>query len=229
MTPADTDRLRSFGRTGGRPLSPRRQGLMETLLPRLSVPETGAAGLKPMQLFARAQEVWLEIGFGGGEHLLGQAEAHPEVGLIGCEPFDDGMAKALAGIEARQLENVRLHHGDGRAVLDRLADRSLARIYLLFPDPWPKRRHWKRRIVQPAFTAELARVLKPGGEVRFATDVASYADEALLAFRQTPGLTWTAARAADWRDAPADHVTTRYQSKRLGDCAPVFYAFVKSA
>ncbi len=202
---------------------------MQTLLPRRAVPETAAAGLDPAVLFDGVGEVWLEIGFGGGEHLLGQAEAHKRVGLIGCEPFDDGMAKALAGIEDRGLGNVRLHHGDARAVLDRLADETLSRVYLLFPDPWPKRRHWKRRIVQPAFTAALARVLQPGGEVRFATDVASYADEALLVFRRTPGLNWRAQRATDWRTPPADHVTTRYEAKRLGDCAPVFYTFVKSA
>jgi tRNA (guanine-N7-)-methyltransferase len=145
--------------------------------------------------------------------------------MIGCEPFINGVASALRHVEEGGLTNVRLHADDARAVVAALPDASLDRVMILFPDPWHKARHNKRRLIQPEFAAELARVLKPGGRLRFVTDWKDYADWALERFLKTPGLTWLADAADDWRIAPADHVVTRYEEKRLGDTAPVFLEF----
>jgi tRNA (guanine-N7-)-methyltransferase len=169
----------------------------------------------------------LEIGFGGGEHLVAQAAAHPELRFIGVEPFLNGVASCLRHIEESGVQNVRLHHGDARDVLARLPDASLDRVDILFPDPWPKTRHWKRRLIQDEFVAELARVLKAGGEVRFATDWKHYAAWTLEIFARDLRLSWKAERAADWRLPWPGHVTTRYELKRLGDCAPIFLHFVR--
>lgn len=221
-------RLATFARRGGRKLSARQARLVAARLPDLAVPDAAAGALDPRGLFARdVKEVWLEIGFGGGEHLLAQAARHPEIGLIGAEPFIDGVAKVLAGIEDKGLANLRLHPGDARDVMDTLAPQSLARVFILFPDPWPKTRHHKRRLIQLGFIDDLARLLAPGGRVRFATDVRSYADEALARFLAHGGFDWTAERADDWRTPPADHVTTRYEAKRLGDIAPVWFDLVR--
>ncbi len=217
--------IRTFGRTGGRALSPRQLNLLDTQLDRWRLPAPVAQGLDPRSLFPGARAVWLEIGFGGGEHLVAQAGDHRETGFIGCEPFVEGVAKALAGIEERELTNVRLWPDDARLLLDAFAPASIERAFILFPDPWPKRRQQKRRLVQPDFAAALRRIIAPGGQVRFSTDVASYADEALLTFLQNGGFEWTAEAADDWRRPPSDHVTTRYETKKLGDCAPVWYDF----
>jgi tRNA (guanine-N7-)-methyltransferase len=138
------------------------------------------------------------------------------------------VASALRHIDEAGLANVRLHDGDARELLARIPDASLERIFVLFPDPWPKARHHKRRLLQRDTAAELARVLKTGGALRFASDWADYVDWSLAILAATPGLAWTAEQAADWRQPPADHVTTRYEEKRLGDCAPVFLDFVKT-
>ena len=212
--------LRSFGRLKSRPIKPRQAALVDTLLPRIAV-DLAAPPLVQ-------GETWLEIGFGGGEHLAEQAARRPEVRFLGAEPFLNGAASALRHIDERGLENVRLHVGDARDLAAALPDASLARVFILFPDPWPKARHRKRRLVNPAFAAELARVLAPGGRLRFATDWADYAETALLALRGEPALRWTALRADDWRLPPADHVTTRYEQKRLGDVAPVFLDFARA-
>jgi tRNA (guanine-N7-)-methyltransferase len=195
---------------------------MESLLPRLALPP---GPLDPASLAPQAREVWLEIGFGGGEHLAAQAGAHPDVLLLGAEPFLNGVASAVRHIEEAGLQNIRLHAGDARELLAALPAASLARVFILFPDPWPKARHHKRRLVNGALAAELARVMRPGARVRFATDWADYADHALRALGAEPRLAWLAQRADDWRLPPADHVTTRYESKRLGDCAPIFLDF----
>jgi len=216
--------LRSYGRLKSRPIKPRQAALMDTLLPSLRAPQEP---FEPRALMAGAAEAWLEIGFGGGEHLAAQAAKRPEVLFIGAEPFQNGVASALRHIDEAGLTNVRVHDGDARELLARLPDASLERIFVLFPDPWPKARHHKRRLLQRDTAAELARVLKPGGRLRFASDWANYVDWSLEILTATPGLRWTAQRAADWRTPPADHVTTRYEEKRLGDCAPVFLDFVK--
>ena len=218
--------LRSFGRLKSRPIKPRQAELLDTLLPRIAV-DLAAPPLGPDVL--GAGETWLEIGFGGGEHLAEQAARHPDVRLLGAEPFLNGAASALRHIDARGLENVRLHVGDARDLLAALPDAALGRVFILFPDPWPKARHRKRRLVSASLAAELARVMKPGGRLRFATDWADYADAALLVLRDELRLTWMARRADDWRLPPADHVTTRYEEKRLGDIAPVFLDFERRA
>lgn len=218
--------LRTFGRTGGRALSGRQQTFIDEHLPELAVPEAGAGTLDPRSLFTGpVSTVWLEIGFGGGEHMTGQAARHLDIGFIGCEPFIEGMAKTLGQIEDASLTNIRLHMDDARPVIDRLATGSIARVFILFPDPWPKKRQQKRRLIQPAFLDALARIVRPGGAVRFATDVKSYADEALFHFTSHRAFRWTAACADDWRTAPTDHITTRYETKQLGDCAPVWFDF----
>jgi tRNA (guanine-N7-)-methyltransferase len=223
--PAEHPPLRSYGRLKSRTIKPRQAALMDTLLPRLRIP---ADRFDPRALMPEASEVWLEIGFGGGEHLAAQAARRPDVLFIGAEPFQNGVASALRHIEAQGLTNVRLHDGDARELLGRLPDASLERIFVLFPDPWPKARHHKRRLLQADVARELARVLKPAGRLRFASDWADYVDFSLARLVATPGLAWTAEQASDWRTPPADHVTTRYEEKRLGDCAPVFLDFVRA-
>lgn len=220
-----TDRLRSFGRTKSRTLSDRQQGLVDDLLPQIGIPASGP--VDPAKLTPGKAAHVLEIGFGGGEHLTGQAARNPDIGYMGVEPFINGVAKALTQIEEGGLENVRLHEGDARDVMERMPDQCLDRIFLLFPDPWPKIRHAKRRFVQDDTAAEFVRLLKPGGQMRVATDVRAYADHALWILRRTPGLEWQAAAAADWRNPPPDHLTTRYETKNLGDCAPVFFDFLR--
>ncbi len=214
--------LRTFGRIKARPIKPRQAALMDTLLPSISLPQTP---FDPIDLMPGAEQVWLEIGFGGGEHLATQAERAPASLFLGAEPFLNGVASALRHVEERALKNVRLLNGDARVLMAALPDASLDRIIILFPDPWPKARHHKRRIVQPEFIAEAARLLKPGGRLRFATDWAEYADWALRRLEASPELRWLAEAADDWRRPPADHVTTRYETKRLGDCDPVWLDF----
>ncbi len=223
--------LRSFGRTRGRALSPRQEGLFQALYPHLAVdvPPAGAPPLDPAGLFDRpVRTVWLEIGFGGAEHLLGQAARHPDIGLIGVEPFREGVAKALTGIEAQGLTNVRLLEGDARPLVAALAPGSITRAFVLFPDPWPKARHHKRRLLNAAFLTGLARVMPEGARLRVATDWSDYATAILATVEAHPHWHWTARAADDWRVPPADHLTTRYQDKRLGDCPPVFLDFQRA-
>jgi tRNA (guanine-N7-)-methyltransferase len=227
--PQTHPRHRLYGRAAGKPLSKRQQALVDDFLPTLAIPEANAGALHPVMLFgARAREAWLEIGFGGGEHLAGQAARYPDVGIVGVEPFIDGVAKLLTAVEEGGLTNVKLRRGDARDLVATFADASIDRAFILFPDPWPKTRHRKRRLVQPDFVVELARVLKPGAKLRFATDWADYANRALADISRDGRFTWQADKASDWRVPPADHVTTRYQEKRLGDCEPVFLDFVRS-
>jgi tRNA (guanine-N7-)-methyltransferase len=217
--------LKTFGRRGGRPLSPRQHKLIENLLPKLRVPVQEQGGLDPQAMFENAREIWLEIGFGGGEHVSGQAARHPDVGILASEVFIEGVAKLLGQIEDAGLENVRLWEEDAREMVTGLKAGSIDRAFILFPDPWHKVRHHKRRLIQPDFLDDLARVMKSGGRVRFATDVRSYADEALEKFLAHSAFEWTATCADDWRNAPEDHIQTRYQTKNLGDIAPVYYDF----
>lgn len=220
--------LRTFGRRGGRALSARQQGLIDARLPQLAVPEAADGTLAPLDLFDGAENICLEIGFGGGEHLVAQAARAPQTGFIGCEPFIEGMAKALTGITEKGLTNVRLHMEDARPLMAWLAPGSVHQVYILFPDPWPKKRQQKRRLVQDGFLDELARITAPGAKVRFATDVKSYADEALLKFVRHGAFDWLAMRHADWAEPPQSHVATRYEAKRLGDCAPVWFDFARN-
>ncbi|MES2341178.1 MAG: tRNA (guanosine(46)-N7)-methyltransferase TrmB [Pseudomonadota bacterium] len=217
--------LRSFGRLKSRPIKPRQAALMDSLLPSIRAPQEDFA---PQALMPAAREVWLEVGFGGGEHMAAQAARSPDTLIIGAEPFLNGVASALRHIDEAGLDNVRIHDGDVRELMARMPDACLARVFVLFPDPWPKARHNKRRLIQAQTIAELARLLKPGGALRFATDWADYADWTLERVLDSGQFAWPAERACDWRVPPADHVTTRYEEKRLGDCAPVFLDFIRA-
>ena len=217
--------LKTFGRRGGRPLSGRQKQLMDELLPKIAIPAGKDAMLDPQTLFDQPCEIWLEIGFGGGEHVSGQAARNPTIGSLASEVFFEGIAKLLGQIADQSLNNIRIWPDDGRDLIARLAPACIDRVFILFPDPWPTSRHQKRRLIQPVFLDQLARVMRPGGRVRFATDVRSYADEALERFLEHPAFTWTARSANDWREAPVDHIETRYQAKRLGDIAPVYFDF----
>jgi tRNA (guanine-N7-)-methyltransferase len=200
--------LRSFGRRRGRVLSGRQQQLWDTVLPRVVI------DLK--SCFAPASlETWLEIGFGGGEHLVWQAEHNPSVAVIGCEPFEDGVVKVLNAIEDRALSNIRLHADDARDVLRWLPEASISRAFVLFPDPWPKRKHLKRRLVNAHLLGLLARVIRPGGELRLGTDIADYARTMLMAIHEVPAFRWTACSPNDWRGRPADWPQTRYEQKAV--------------
>jgi tRNA (guanine-N7-)-methyltransferase len=218
--------LRSYGRLKTRTIKPRQAALMETLLPTLRPP---TAPFDPLALMPGGTEAWLEIGFGGGEHMAAQAARRPDVLILGAEPFQNGVASALRHIDEQGLSNVRVLDGDARELMALMPDASLARIFVLFPDPWPKSRHNKRRIVQAETVAEFARLLQPGGRLRFASDWADYVDWSLLRLTANRAFRWTAEAAGDWRVPPADHITTRYEEKRLGDCAPVFLDFVRTS
>jgi tRNA (guanine-N7-)-methyltransferase len=216
-----------FGRRKGHRLRPHQAGLIETLLPRLALDMDVAAPTDLARLFPLpVDEIRLEIGFGGGEYLAARAEAHPHTGFIGCEPFVNGMAKALALIEARKLANIRLHLGDAVTVLDWLPAGALAGIDLVYPDPWPKRRHWKRRFVQERTIADMARILRPGGEFRFVSDIPDYADWTLARLLRSPDFVWTAECADDWRRPWPDFVGTRYEAKAVREArVPCYLVF----
>jgi len=222
-TPAETRPLRSYGRRKGKRLSPRKERLVAELLPRLR-PDIGHPAPDDVRaLFpVPVREVWLEIGFGSGEHLLWQAERAPDVGMIGCEPFINGVAALLGGIEDRGLKTVSVHDGDARDVLAWLPDQSISRVFILFPDPWPKTRQMKRRLVSPELLTELARVMRPGGELRFASDDSDYAAQALLTVKQSGAFAWLARTADDWRKRPDDWPETRYERKALSGRKPVY-------
>jgi tRNA (guanine-N7-)-methyltransferase len=205
-----------FGRRKGHPLRLRQAALVDTLLPRLALDVAAPAPADLRSLFPQpAKEVRLEIGFGGGEHLVAAARANPATAFIGVEPFVNGMAKALALIEQHAVANVRLHFGDATDVIGWLPGGSLARVDLLYPDPWPKRRHWKRRFVQDESVAALARILRSGGEFRFVTDIPDYAAWTLERLLRAPSFAWTAERADDWHLPWQDFTSTRYEAKAL--------------
>lgn len=228
MTTPDLNSPRAFfGRRKGHKLRPNQTRLVETLLPQLALDLSRPAPVRLEELFpVPVAEIDLEIGFGGGEHLIGQARQLPHVGFIGVEPFVNGMAKALAGIESNGLRNIRLHFDDAAALMAWLPDASLTRIDLIHPDPWPKRRHWKRRFVQDASIAQLGRILRPGGEFRFVSDIADYASWTLQRFIRSRLFEWTAQSADDWRKPWPGFSATRYHTKAAReDRASCFLAF----
>jgi tRNA (guanine-N7-)-methyltransferase len=216
---------RLYGRRQGRPLRAGKRRLLAERLPDIGIAldhDRPAGHLDPATLFPfHPDAVWLEIGFGGGEHLAAQARAHPTIGMIGAEPFINGMASLLREIGAESA-NVRVLMDDARPLLAALAPASIARAFILFPDPWPKKRHWKRRIVCRAVLDDLARIMTPGAELRLATDDPGYARWMLLALLAHPAFAWTAQGPADWRTRPVDQPQTRYEAKALGDGPPVF-------
>ena len=199
-----------YGRRIGRPLSGSQQKLVRTLLPALALPE-GPLDFEAM--FPAAKKFAFEVGFGGGEHLAAVANRQRDYGFVGCEPYANGVAKLLTQIDTCALTNVRIHQGDAREVLERVPSQSLSAVYVLFPDPWPKIRHHKRRFIQHATLAQIARVLKQGGELRVATDHGDYAGWTLIHLMGNDRFQWAAECAADWRVRPDDWTPTRYEQK----------------
>lgn len=231
-----------YGRRQDKPLKPRQARLMETLLPRLAISlsdgqqtDSDPTKIDLAALFAPrdragdhsggppARNFQLELGFGGGEHLAWQAERAPDTGFIGAEPFVNGVAKLLSAIDEKGLQNIRILPDDGRPLVEALPDAALERIYVLHPDPWPKRRHFKRRIVSPWLFAQATRLLKPGGELRVASDIPDYIRWTLMHARAASALEWTATRADDWRIRPDDWPQTRYEAKAIRQGRPPAY------
>lgn len=229
----DPERRQLFGRRRGHKLRPGRATLMAEAGPELCVPDVERrAGHDPDRrvdlaaLFPKAGDVWLEIGFGAGEHLADQARRHPDVGLIGCEHFIDGVASLVARVAGEGLTNVRIHPHDARDLLDALPDSSIGQAFLLYPDPWPKKRHHKRRFINHQNLDALARVMKAGALLRVATDIDDYARHALQAVAERDEFVWTAERADDWRRPWDDWPGTRYEAKALAaGRAPCYLTF----
>ena len=228
MTEWQAQQPRLFGRRLGRPLRVRKTALLETLLPRLqlTLPERGFA--EPKSWFATPpRDIWLEIGFGGGEHLAAQAAQNPNIGFIGCEPFRNGVASLLDHIDRQGLGNIRIQPDDARPLLAALLPASLARVFILFADPWPKKRHAERRFVQQATLGALARVMQPDARLRLATDDPVLQEWTTVQMRATPlfvpefGDGISTQRPADW-------VVTRYEEKALqARRTPLYYCFKK--
>ena len=212
---------RLYGRRTGHKLRLGQAALVEALLPEIAVPETGP--LDARALFGDDRPLELEIGFGKGEHLAGQAQQRPDSGFIGCEPFLDGVVGALMKIDADGIDNIRLHMGDALDVLERLPDASLERVYLLHPDPWPKARHAKRRFMNNGPIDRIAAKLKPGGEFRFGTDHPVYCRWAMMVMGRHAGFDWLAEAPRDFLERPADWPETRYESKARAKGHEVWY------
>ncbi len=227
--------IASYGRRRGRRLRAGKQELMDGLLPQIEIGteemENWRTGEELHSLFPRLSSspvphIYLEIGFGGGEHLVYQAAEHRDVGIIGCEPYINGIAELLKNIESHKLENVRIYPGDARLLIEKLPDASLDRIFILYPDPWPKARHHKRRLISKDFLGSLARIMKPGAELRLATDHADYCTWMLEQLLPHSDFSWTAKSCDDWLNPPADWITTRYEQKRLAGM-PTYLNFVR--
>ncbi len=224
--PADPTTLgRLYGRSVGKRLRAGQQHLVDTMLPQLALPLHGA--LTAERLFGQRNceaRMHLEIGFGGGEHLAARAELLPDDVFIGAEPFLNGVAQALVHVADKRLANVRLHHGDALPVLERLPDGALEMIYLLHPDPWPKARHAKRRMMNDGPLALFARKLRPGGEVRFGTDHPVYLRHALMLMRRfADTFELLAQDAGSWQQRPADWPPTRYEAKARRSGHEIWY------
>lgn len=226
--------LSTFGRNRGRSLSGYQQGLVDNVLPQLAVnchPEQreGSALLSAMLRSAQHDRIALEIGFGGGEHLLAQATHRPDTLFIGCEPFINGVAKCLAGIDRQKLTNIRIHPRDARELVLALPDGCIREIFILFPDPWPKLRHHKRRLVSEETLAMLHRIHTPGGRLLIATDHVDYSEWILERLLTSPHYRWTAECATDFETPPPDWVQTKYQRKTTAEGRePVFMECVRS-
>jgi len=204
--------LHSYGRRHGRKLKPGQQGLIDNALPAYELRVDTKLDFAGLFGFA-PRAVWFEIGFGGGEHLAHQAANNPDVALIGAEPFENGVVAAVRHLQQRGLKNVRLYRGDARDLFPNLPDAALEKLFVLHPDPWPKQRHHKRRLVQQPFLDEAARLLAPGGELRLATDDEPYLLWMLARVPLHPAFEWMARTADDWRLYPPDAIETRYAAK----------------
>lgn len=228
LTPPSDHRRRLYGRRLGRPLKLGRESALALWLPRLRVTVPEAGLIDPAELFGGAvDDVWLEVGFGSGEHLLAQTRANPRVGLIGCEPFINGMAALLVEIdrEPARAGQIRVLMDDAIPLIKALPDGSLGRVFVLFPDPWPKARHHKRRFIAPATLDQLARVMRPGAELRVASDDEGYIAWTLEHVPDHPAFE-PLRTASQWRHRPADWPPTRYEAKaRAQGREPAFFAF----
>ena len=203
---------RLYGRSQGKPLRARQQELVDRLLPQIAVPEEGP--VTAQALFGNDRALHFEIGFGAGEHLADRADMLPDHGFIGAEPFLNGVAAALGHVDERGLANIRLQHGDALEVLARIPDGALSFVYLLHPDPWPKARHAKRRMMNDGPVQMIAAKLKPGGEFRFGTDHDIYLRHALMVMqRHTGSFEWLAQGPDDWQNRPGGWIQTRYEKK----------------
>ena len=222
------DDPRFHGRRQGRKLRAGQKRLYDEMLPKyaFAAPLDGAVAT----LFGGpVSDVWLEIGFGAGEHLAEQAAYHPDVGFVGAEPYINGVVGLLTRIERRGLTNIRILDDDVRPLLASIPGESLGRVFILFPDPWPKARHHRRRIVNRQTLDWLMHAMKPGAELRLATDDGDYLRWMLRELLDHPGFSWTARRADDWRQRPVDGVETRYERKnRSGGYGPVYLSFVRT-
>ena len=227
--PADINQSQRafFGRRKGHPLKPRQAALFDTLLPRLQLDLSKPVASDLRTLFGPGvADLRLEIGFGGAEHMIAAAKAAPQIGFIGTDAFVNAIAKALVAIDENALTNIRLHFGDASELLDWLPDAALSRIDLLYPDPWPKRRHWKRRFIQDESLKRLSRILRKGGELHFATDIADYMGYALARVLRSPDFVWTAESADDWRLPWPEFTGTRYEAKAKREGrVPAYFIF----
>lgn len=215
-----------YGRRKGRALRAGQRKLLATLLPEISIPMEDAV-IDPLTLFdPTIENVWMEVGFGGGEHLADLAEAYPNIGFIGCEPFINGVAKLLTTVKDRNLTNVRILDDDARLLMSKLEGGSISRIFVLFPDPWPKKRHWERRFIGPRNLDSISRILQSGGELRAATDHPDYLTWTLLHVPKHPDFEWLAEGPKDWKVRPSDWPATRYERKSLAG-RPHFLRFVR--
>lgn len=224
-----TPRRKFYGRRQGHKLHPRQAALMQDLLPKLCV---GLDACAPKDLFSAAPSVKkyaLEIGFGGGEHLAARAEQEPETGFIGSEVFVNGVSKLLSSIDETGLTNIKIYPDDARDLLPQLPDAGFDDIYLLYPDPWPKKRHNKRRFICAENLAHLRRVLKPGGRFIFASDIADYVSWTLAHMRLEEGFKWTARSASDWLMPDARWPGTRYEAKAIkAGRPPTYLTFIRT-
>ena len=212
---ADARRKVLYGRRRGRALRPGQRRVVDTILPRLRIDlPDDEQPLDPATLFpGRPTDVWIEVGFGAGEHLAAQAAANPQVGFIGCEPYVNGIAALLLRMEDQELTNIRLYDDDGRDLIGHLAHNSIGRVFLLFPDPWPKARHHKRRFVSPQTLDQLARVMKDGAELRFATDDPGYLAWTHEHFDRHRGFSMSGDGPAEPQDRAPAWPETRYEAK----------------
>jgi len=212
---------RVYGRRQGKALSAARQARLDKWLPELEIhlveppaPGNMPAVVSPADYFADdVTDFWLEIGFGKGEHLAAQAAAHPEIGMIGSEPFLNGVSGLVDQVDRRGLANVRIFMDDARLLIDSLPDRSIGRAFILFPDPWPKARHHKRRVVSAGNIVALSRILKDGAELRIATDHMEYCRWIMAHMLENPDFDWLCDNPENWRRRPDDWPPTRYEEK----------------
>ncbi|MGX7876613.1 tRNA (guanine(46)-N(7))-methyltransferase TrmB [Mesorhizobium sp. ORM6] len=219
-----------FGRRRGKPVRPQQAEALESGLAayRLDLAAEAPSDLRT-QFEAGVSAVRLEIGFGGGEHLLHRAIEAPTIGFIGVEPFVNGMAKMMMAVRQRPLPNLRVHDDDATRLLDWLPPASLDGLDLLYPDPWPKKKHWKRRFVSPVNLDRFARVLKPGSKFRFASDIDTYVNWTLLHCRAHGAFAWQAADAADWHRPYDGWPGTRYEAKAIREGRrPAYLTFVRT-